>query len=116
MATTMTQKVKENPIKSTLAIIVSLTSIIIFIFKVDDRYAKADTLDDINKAIKVQKVDIVNDLKREQYIMQIENIEDTIFEIDIRHESGQALPSDTAVKERHIRKIDRLNSKIGSLK
>lgn len=117
------QKIKEHPIKSGLAILISLITIVSFMFRVDARYAKAGSIDDVNdtiidvqEQIDEQKTDIVNELLTEQYQMQIENIEDDVFEIDTKIQNNTATPTDRAMKSRKIRKMGRISDKINALK
>ncbi len=96
------EKVKENPLKSLAATVAAAGVILTAVFTIDGRYAHAG--DVVSESVKQQR-QIVD--------LQANNLEDKIFELELRKTSKSWQPTDQVLLDRYKRRfmeVDKLRA------
>lgn len=71
------QTIKENPIKTTISLIVSVSTLVGILFALDGRYAHADDVNSSQKQVQSQL-----------FQMQYDSIDGKIFEMELKKSSN----------------------------
>lgn len=91
--------VKQNPLKTSLAVISFIGTISAGVLFIDERYAKAADVGEIRQEISTS----INKLR-------IKQLEDELFIIDFKIQEGTATSVDKAMKERKQRELEELRN------
>lgn len=104
MISTITTKIKQNPLMILLGSAGSIIAVVSALFTVDARYAHAADVEQD----KVQTQRLVQDTTRE---LRKQMLEDKLFELDIKKSQAQPpklTPVDQAMKDRYQRQLNEL--------
>jgi len=133
--------IRANPVKTWVtvaaAVLAIISGIVTGIIKIDSRYAKAGDLSQAEVSItqqqqvhhdeiitqqqimvtdlKKEQQIILKDLKKEQYEAQLDDLDNKVFEIEIKQQNDVATPVDAAMKGKYMRKITEVNGKMQAL-
>ena len=104
---TLTQSVKENPIKTFLGTIGLIIPVVGALFFIDSRYAHAADVEKSNSLLQQSIEQSTTNLRRQM-------LEDRIFELDMKKAQmphQQLSPIDQAIRNRYQQQIDDLTAK-----
>lgn len=100
----ISQNVKDNPVKSLLGVTGSMIAVVTALFTVDARYAHAADVEKDN----LQTQRIIQDTA---IVLRKQMLEDKLFELDIKKEQAperRLSPVDSALQQRYKRQLEEI--------
>ena len=107
---------KEKPKTIGVGAVAAVLGLIIMVWRIDDRYAKAEDYSTVQKSMgtaMTQQRQIIIKLdahEKEQNIKEMQDLEDRILIITLNEQARQASESDKAMKEIYIQRLKGLRN------
>lgn len=92
---------KKKELITAAAVLGSILTIFTGVIFVDDRYVHAADFSVQIQQQQKENTELLHDMRRQQ-------LQDKLFELDFKEQTGEAKPIDRALKERYIRQLNQI--------